>query len=1193
MTASSSAGSGLKNAGAAHAKPRPRAPAEPLTMESMRASIAEVLKQPAASIGDEENLIGRGLESIAIMTLTNVWMRSGVRLTFPDLFENPTLAHWWRLARAEQHGAAPALLASADAGASEDDEGAPFELGPMQQAYWIGSRQHDDLGGVNAHYYVELDGERVDAEPLEDAVRALIRRHPMLRARFLPDGRQQVMRENQAWRGLTVHDHRELEPGEVARRLADLRRELSRRRMAVEHGEVFDFQLSRLPGGKTRLHLNLEMLVCDARSFQVLCDDLVELFEGRESTLPPIRYSFRRYLAEQARRRGEQRERARSYWRERIPSMPGAPELPLLAAHGDFEIRQYGRREHRISPETRAALAGHARAAGVTLPAVLAAAFAEVLKAWSAQPRFLLNLPLFERAELHPDMPLVVGDFSNVLILCLDLSEPLPFEARARCLQLDLARDAAHAEYSGIEVLRELARARPGDRMLAPVVFTSVIGMGDLFSEKVRRCLGAPVWISSQTPQVWLDQQVTEYDGGLSLNWDVVESLFAPGVVDAMFEAYIELLGTLSRSASAWTAPCPSLLPKQQAAVRAKVNATERPLPNRWLHTAFFAHAESNPERCAVAWGGSGKDDGASSMTYGELSRWALDIAGLLRSRGIVPGDTVAITMSRGPHQVAAVLGVLAAGATFLPVGIEQPPARRAQIHQEMNAKRVLTRAAEQEALDFSGAPPQLTLEEAQQTNALPAPLEIGTDALAYVIATSGSTGTPKGIEMSHTAALNTIDDINQRFSVGSSDRVLAISALDFDLSIYDIFGLLSAGGALVLVDDEQRREPARWLALVRRWSVTLWNSVPAIFDMLLTTAESRNARELASLRLALLSGDWVSVDLPDRLFRFAPACRFVALGGATEAAIWSIAFEIGRPHGSGETIPASVDPAWRSIPYGFPLGNQQFRVVDAQGRDCPDWVPGELWIGGLGIARGYRADPERSADRFVEHAGERWYRTGDLGRYWPDGTLEFLGRTDHQIKIRGHRIELGEIEAAVQDDPRVERAVALAVGPDRNRIALAVVPKADQRGAVSEGEIWALAAAKLPPYMVPDTIVLFDRLPLTPNGKLDRRAIGELAERAQSADAIGANEVDPPANLLETEIAHLWQECLGLPQVGRGQSFFALGGDSLTATRLLESTHRRFGVELSHRQFLASPTVRDLARAIEQGRSEVEEGTL
>jgi amino acid adenylation domain-containing protein len=522
-------------------------------------------------------------------------------------------------------------------------------------------------------------------------------------------------------------------------------------------------------------------------------------------------------------------------------------------------------------------------------------------------------------------------------------------------------------------------------------------------------------------------------------------------------------------------------------------------------------------------------------------------VAARLVADGVRPGDTVAVTIAKGPDQITAVLGVLAAGAAYVPVGVDQPDLRRDEIYASADVTKVLTEM-----------PPEGT--------SLDRPVAAAPDDLAYVIYTSGSTGTPKGVEITHRSARNTIDEINRRYDVGPGDRVLAVSALDFDLSVYDIFGLLSAGGAVVLVEEQVRREARQWAELVRRWDVTVWNTVPALLDMLLVVGD------VPGLRLAMVSGDWVGLDLYGRLAPAAPGCRLVALGGATEGAIWSNAFDV-----------TAVPAHWRSIPYGHPLRGQEYRVVDGRGRDCPDFVPGELWIGGAGVARGYRGDPRRTARQFVHQAGRRWYRTGDLGRYWPDGTLEFLGRADDQVKIRGHRIELGEIEAALTAHPRVRRAAATRLGATRIGAGV-VIAEPDAAAA----DLRAFLGSRLPAYMLPDELVILPEIPLSGNGKVDRKALTALI-----AAAADRTRGESPRGPLESELASQWAALLEVDEVGRSESFFTLGGDSLLATRLLEHIRQRFGVEVTLRRLFAGPTIADLAALIEAATKDTEEGVI
>ncbi|MEU5305610.1 amino acid adenylation domain-containing protein [Streptomyces noursei] len=1095
-------------------------------------AVGELLGVRADEIDDQAPLIQLGLDSLAMMRLAGWCRRAGLDIGFADLISEPTLAAWRRLVAERQgsgHGAQTARI----------DESQPFELALMQHAYWVGRDAGQQLGGVAAHFYHEFDGRDVDPVRLESAVRAVLARHGMLRVSVLDDGRQVLLPES-PWSGLSVHDLRERDAAEAGQRLDELRRDLSHRRMDLAMGEVFDVQLTLLPDGiresGTRLHINLDMVAADALSLRVLLGDLARAYADPHTPLPALDYSFPRYLAERrAARETPTRKRAleadRAYWQQRLPDLPAAPRLPVAGAGTETAATTVVRRHLHLDSHRMRRFEAAARRHGLTPAMALAAVFAETLQAFSAEPDFLLNLPMFDREPLHPQVASLVGDFTSSVLLAWHGAASGTFAERAARLQDRFHQDAAHAGYSGVEVLRDASRLH-GERVLAPVVYTSALGLGELFADAVRESFGEATWIISQGPQVWLDAQVTEVNGGLLVNWDAREDAFAPGVLDVMFDAYAGLLDRLLTDPDAWGAPVPSLLPAAQLRVRAEVNDTVWECgTGARLHDGFFARAAQTPDAPALLWG---RDD---ALTYRELAGKSLKVAGHLRTRGVLPGDVVAITLPKGPEQITAVLGVLAAGAAYLPLGIDQPPARRERIHASAGIRLVLDDISVPDGIE-----------------PLPAPTPGSTDDLAYVIYTSGSTGEPKGVEITHAVAMNTIADLNDRYTVGSSDRVLALSALDFDLSVYDIFGVLSVGGALVAVEESARRDAPHWAELARTHGVTVVNCAPALLDMLVTAAE---ADGLHGLRLVLLGGDWVPLDLPGRLRSVAPDCRFVALGGTTETAIHSTVCEVGD-------VPAD----WVSVPYGTPLRNVVCRVVDPLGRDCPDWTPGELWIGGAGVARGYRGDETRTAEKFVAADGVRWYRTGDLARYRPDGTLEFLGRADHQVKVRGVRIELGEIEAALAAGPGVRRAVAV-VGADR-RLAAAVTGDADP------AELRAHAAERLPAAMIPELLVMLDELPLTTNGKTDRKAVARiLAEHATSTSRDGGT---PPRGEAERRAAAAWSAVLGVPGIAREDNFFTLGGDSLLATRLVARLRRDGHGDIRLAGLFAHPVLADFA---------------
>lgn len=989
----------------------------PLDEDSLCDALATDLRMSAALLRDDANLLQLGFDSMRMMDWLNRLRDAGYTLTLRELYSEPTLAGWRKLMRRAPSRAAVRSAPAAHWPTMRD--GGAFDLTPVQHAYLVGRSPQQALGGVGCHLYQEFDGAGLAPDALEAAVRTLIARHPMLCVRFGADGRQRWHGQSD-WPGVAVHDLRAMDDGAREHALDALRATLGHQVLDVARGETFDFQVSLLPGGRHRLHVNLDLLVLDAASFSLVFEELAALVEGR--SLPDVEagYDFRSYLAHLRHEDASARDAAQRYWLGRLDALPAAPRLPLAREPEQISPVRFSRRRAVLETDEWRAFQARAGACGVTPTLALATCFGAVLARWSGDAHMLLNLTLFDRQPLDPAVERMIADFTNILLIDL-AGEGAPFDALARANQTAFADAYEHRRWSGVEVLRELRKTQRHPYG-APVVFTSNLGR-PLYGRDTA-ALGQPSWGISQTTQVWIDHMAYEHDASVCLQWDVNDALFPPAVVDEMFGAYVALVRRLVEDAEAWQRPLPDPMPVSQRAARARANDTACAVPDGCLHDAVFRAAARTPDTVALI-------HGERQISHAELTDLARRCAGALVARGVRAGDMVAISMAKDIGQIVAVLGILYAGAVYVPVSLDQPDARRRSIYDDACVKLVLvSRDMQDRLVARDDAARYLAWEDAVAADALSSGVAVDPCTPAYVIYTSGSTGTPKGVVISHQGALNTCADLNRRYGMGCDDRALALSALHFDLSVFDIFGVLAAGGALVLTDEAQRRDPAAWCALLERERVTVWNTVPALFDMLLTYAEGFGLSAPSSLRIAMLSGDWIGLDLPARYRAFRPDGALVAMGGATEASIWSNAYDV-------EDVP----PSWRSIPYGFPLANQRYRVVDEQGRDCPDHVPGELWIGGTGVALGYFNDPEQTARQFADRADGRWYRTGDLGCYWPDGTLEFLGRRDKQVKIGGYRIELGEIDAALGRIDGVKSGIAIAVGERDKALAAFVVP--------------------------------------------------------------------------------------------------------------------------------------------------------
>ncbi|WP_024800443.1 non-ribosomal peptide synthetase [Nocardia sp. BMG51109] len=1120
-----------------------------LSMADVRDVVAAALEVPAESIGYDDDLVSLGMHSMMLMQLSARWRKQGHEVRSSELALQPTVAAWTELLGGSAERDEPEPKPE-PAPAADTDE---FALATMQHAYWVGRRQDQRLGGVAAHLYVEFDGHGVQPDRMRRAVRRLVARHEQLRVQFTDSGTQRVLPEPLRPVFHLIDLATEFDGGQME--LERIRQEKSHQRMAVEEGQVVDITLTLLPEGRHRVHVDVDMLAGDALSYRRILDDLATLYESDADATDSLGYTYRQYLSDRE-RTAPDNSAAKAWWDNRIPDLPDIPALPVLPEGERADPARSIRLHHWFPREAKEQLGKVAHGHGVTPAVALATVFAEAIARWSARQRFLLNVPLFDREPLHDDIDRVVGDFTNSVLVDVDAREPESMVARAKRVQRELHTCAAQSTYEGLDVLRDLGRLRGGP-VTPSVVFTSGLDLGELFSDRVTGIFGEPVWILSQGPQVDLDAQVVELSGGLLVNWDVRRDAMPEGVVEAMFGEFRSLVLALLEPGADWGAPLSIALPEAQRTVRDSVNDTDRELGERTLHDAFFARAASEPDRVALRW----RDGGTSS--YGELADRALAVGRALADAGVRPGDTVVVVVPKGHRQIPAVLGVLAAGAAYVPIGTGQPRARRDRILARAGARVALVDGdVESPAAEL---PPEVTairLDEALAGGRLERAHGCAPEDLAYVLFTSGSTGEPKGVEVSHRAAANTIDALVAQFGIRENDRLIGLSALEFDLSVFDIFCPLSIGGALVCVDADTERDAAAWADLIAETGVSVLNCAPGLIGMLLdivavatrpeaaacvttegadtATTDTASSEQLRSMRVVITGGDRVNAELAHRFRTLVPGLRFAGLGGATEAAIHSTVCEV------TDDFPAE----WSAVPYGTPLANVRLRVVNERGEDCPDWVIGELWIGGTSVADGYRGDPERTAERFVEAGGVRWYRTGDLARYLPDGTVDFLGRADHQVKIRGYRVELGEVEAALTALPQVREAVALAT--DAGRLVAAVTADA----SIDAGE--ALREL-LPEHMIPEVVEVLDAIPLTGNGKLDRAAV----RRMLGAEALGARTAYvAPGTEVEAAVEYIVAQILGVERLGIDTDFFEAGGNSILATTLTAKVRGLLAVE-------------------------------
>lgn len=957
------------------------------------------LKTDAGLIGENENLIMYGLDSVMLIKISDEINRNcGIHVRISDMMKMCSIKQWseyiYNLSVKEKETQDTKKIVS-----DTENRYAPFALTEVQNAYYIGRSSEMELGGNSCYSYFEIDIDDLDVNRFRDAAEKLVQRHDMLRAEFSASGTQCISRTV----SLPFDYHKVDDIHEEDAYLAQKRSEMQSR--VIPLGKpMFELSVTERTAGY-RIHFGIDFMICDAQSLMILWNDLSELYDGKE--LPELKITFRDYLEYKKKKKQSQKyEEDMAFWKSRAADFPPAPSLPVrynqeTQLHGAFRRRKYV-----ISEERWKRFVSNAAARGLTPSAALCSLYCEVLSFWSNSSDFGIMLTVFERDSIHDQINEIVGDFTDLALLSVHRKDVSAAE-NALMLQNEMHVSAEHAGYSGVEFVKDINSASgSGSKAVYPVVFTSAVGIDNSNSirtgNKFYDCLG---YSCSSTPQVWLDHQIYFEKEGLVLSWDMPDCIFEGRTADEMFEAYTELVVQAADNDDFWKITLRDLRPESQKTAHEKANSTDAPHIDRLMHEAVISAAERFSSRTAVVSRGR-------SYSYADLMNYAYATASVLAENGVKCGDMVTVKTEKSFEQIASVIGVLCAGAAYVPVQCSDPDERTAKIMNKAQSRIVIT----DRKLELDDDIQQIRTDEISTAETLTVTKPDQVPHTAYIIFTSGSTGEPKGVCISHYAAMNTIDAVNEMISADENSCAAAVSAISFDLSVYDIFGMLSVGGKIVLPTEEERTDPSKLYRLCRENGVTVWNTVPALMesytDVLYKTGHTDD-----TIRTVILSGDWIPVTLPEKIWKAIPGAELISMGGATEASIWSNYYRTQK----GEVFE-------RSVPYGYPLPNQKFFVLDSFGRNCPDHTEGKLFIAGKGLADGYINEPELTEKAFIRYpqTGERIYDTGDFGRYIGNGCIEFLGRKDDQIKIHGFRVELGEIENVLVRQEGISEAAAL-----------------------------------------------------------------------------------------------------------------------------------------------------------------------
>ncbi|WP_338869023.1 non-ribosomal peptide synthase/polyketide synthase [Myxococcus stipitatus] len=1131
----------------------PRGQAEALLSQLF----ADVLSLP--SVPRDADFFSLGGHSLSASRLVSrIRLVFGVELPLSSLFSSPSVASLAPLLSLQHKASLPSPTPSP----------LPPQASFAQERLWFLHQLSPELRAYNIPEAVELRGA-LDVEALDSALRLLLEHHPVLRTTFVAEDGRPVPR-----RAPIPAEVLQVESLPVTRTdgstLNERLREESTRAMSLEQGPLYRFRLFRLAPEHHVLLLVLHHVVVDGLSIDVLLRHLSQAYAAlhqRQAPLPP-RPSLDYADAAAWQRSAPVREREDlhvEYWKRQLAGAPTSLSLPTdkprPAVLGDAGALS---RFQRLSPELEQSLAAVCREHHVTPFMVLGAAFAALLHRHSGQDDVSLGTPVAGRP--HPALEDIVGLFTNTVVLRTRFSPGLTFaellaSTRTTALEAFAHQDAPFERVvDALQVERSLAHAP-----LFQVGFFWERAENTL-AETFLGLEATPLVIDGRNTQSELALTVSESAAGHELSLEYSTDLFEAPTIERLLSQYVRLLEEALATPSQQVAHLSFLDAAARQQVLRDFNDTQRALdPNATLVSLIEAQVDRAPELRALTFEGQ-------HLTYGELETRANQLARHLQSLGAGPEVLVGVCLERSLDLVVALLGILKSGAAYLPLDPELPRERLAGMLEDGGAPVIITRQDLASRLPPHVSTTLLLDAEAGRLAALPSARLMSRphpDSLAYVIFTSGSTGRPKGAMNSHRAAANRLMWMQDVHALIPGESVLQKTPTSFDVSVWELFWPLTAGARMVLARPGGHREPAYLARLLADEHITIAHFVPSMLGAFL---EEPWHESLTDLRKLVCSGEALSTDLVQRAQQRLPATEVHNLYGPTEAAVEVTHWHCRR----GDTR--------SSVPIGRPVANTRLFVLDSAGHPVPVGVPGELHIGGIQVGRGYWRRPELTAERFIPDAfsdtpGACLYRTGDLARWRGDGTLEYLGRTDFQVKVRGQRIELEEIELALRRLPSVRDAVVgvRAAAHGDARLVAYVVPREEHAETVATSR--AALKAVLPEAMVPSAFIVLDALPLTPSGKVDRGTLSRLP--LPEAEPLRAAEEAPPRGPLEQLLASFFRQVLGVEKVSRDADFFALGGHSLSATRLVSRIRRALGQELPLKDLFLSPTVAGIAQAL------------
>ncbi|WP_207849586.1 MULTISPECIES: non-ribosomal peptide synthetase [unclassified Pseudomonas] len=1046
-----------------------------------------------------------------------------------------------------------------------------FELSYAQQRQWFLWQLDPQSAAYNIPAVLRLQGP-LNIAALQHSFDVLLERHQSLRSRFVEDDGQ-VLQTLAAFTALPIEQH-DLRAQPQAERLACAMRQVQAdiaRPFDLQHGSLLRVSLLQLDTEDHVLALTLHHIVTDGWSMGVLIEEFSRLYaahcQGQDAPLEPLPIQYSDYAAWQRRwMEAGELERQLNWWRDTLGSEQPLLELPTDRPRPAQPSQRGARLDFALEADLAAGLMALAKQANVTPFMLLLASFQALLYRYSGQSDLRIGVPIGNRNRAETRG--LIGFFVNTQVMRVEVDGRQTF---SQLLEQTRAAALDAQDYQDLPFER-LVQALQGDRSMShsplfQVMFNhqqaKAAAVGGLLAGLRVEALNA----TTPTTQFDLQLDTQEVGDQLFASLTYATDLFDAGRIEHLARHWRNLLAGVLANPQCPLAELPLLDADERVGILDELNDTAQVYPGEvCVQRHFETRAAQQPDATALVFEGQ-------RLSYAELNRRANRLAHHLRAQGVGAEVIVGIACERSFEMVVGLLAILKAGGAYVPLDPEYPRDRLSYMIEDSGIALLLTQEPLRAQLPTPDSLRTLCLQaDADWLSELPdtdLPNLALAENLAYVIYTSGSTGKPKGAGNRHVALHNRLEWMQQAYNLQPGDRVLQKTPFSFDVSAWEFFWPLMKGATLVIAAPGEHRDPQRLAALIVEQSITTLHFVPSMLSAFISAEESLACTSLTRI---ICSGEALPMELQRQTLRNLPQANLYNLYGPTEAAI-------------DVTHWTCVEEGRDSVPIGRPIANLRTCILDSELQPLPLGAVGELYLGGIGLARGYHRRGALTAERFVVDpfgSGERLYRTGDLARYRADGAIEYCGRIDHQVKIRGLRIELGEIEARLQAHAEVQDAVVLALdGPSGKQLVAYVVPqdRALPQADIARQNAWRETLkthllASLPDYMVPAQTVLIEQMPLSPNGKLERKRLPaptlQISQRAFEA----------PCTEHEQALAQIWQDVLGVEQVGRQDNFFELGGDSIISIQVV-SRARRAGLSLQPRDLFQQQTLQALAAVV------------